>query len=211
MNDGGGLSEPSRSLALLDYRRRVAELYRQVRAMGDGPDAWVFWRRRRDDLFRNHPQSAIPPDKRTTFEGLSYFPYDPTVRFELPLEPLAREHPTQLDYSGEGSTGFRVVGSVAVPLGNGDERLAVHWLDGYGGGLFLAFRDETSGAETYGGGRYVLDTTKGADLGGGEGRLVVDFNFAYHPSCVHSPRWSCPLPPAGNTLQAPIRAGERLR
>ena len=79
------------------------------------------------------------------------------------------------------------------------------------GELFLIFGDETNGSETYGGGRYVLDTTKGADLGGGEGRLVVDFNFAYHPSCVHSPRWSCPLPPVGNTLQAPIRAGERLR
>ena len=69
MNDGGGLSEPSRSLALLDYRRRVAELYRQVRAMGDGPDAWVFWRRRRDDLFRSRHSQVT----HVFFEGCRYW------------------------------------------------------------------------------------------------------------------------------------------
>ena len=80
----------------------------------------------------------------------------------------------------------------------------------YGGGLFLPFRDATSGEQTYGGGRYLLDGAKSADLGGTDGRLVLDFNFAYHPSCVHDPRWSCPLAPPANTLPFAVEAGERL-
>ena len=211
MTGSGDPGEPTQSTTLLDYRRRASDLYRQVRDMGGGEDAWEVWMRGRDDLFRDHPQSPIPLEARTTFNGLTYFPYDPAIRFEIPLQPLAEEDSVHLDHSGEGSTGFRVVGFVSVPLGDGDERLSVHWLDGYGGGLFLAFRDGTSGNETYGGGRYLLDSAKGADLGSTGEQLVVDFNFAYHPSCVHSPRWSCPLPPADDRLAVPIQGGERLR
>jgi uncharacterized protein (DUF1684 family) len=93
MIEGGGRPEPARSLALLDYRRRVAELYRRVRAMGVGRDSWVFWRRRRDDLFRSHPQSPIPSDERTTFDGLSYFPYDPTRSVRTPTRATRRGAP----------------------------------------------------------------------------------------------------------------------
>ena len=202
--------EPTRSLELLDYRRRVAQLYQQVRDIGGGEEAWRLWTQGRDELFRTHPQSPIPSDDRATFNGLAYFPYDPAIRFELPLEPTAEESGTELGHSGKGSTGFRVIGSVAPPLGDGRERLSVHWLDGYGGGLFLAFRDGTSGSATYGGGRYLLDTVKGSDLGARGDHLIVDFNFAYHPSCVHSSQWSCPLPPAENRLSFSVQGGERL-
>ena len=84
---------------------------------------------------------------------------------------------------------------------------------GYAGGLFLPFLDATSGDETYGAGRYLLDTAKGADLGGDPagGTLVVDLNFAYHPSCAFDPRWACPLAPPGNRLALRVEAGERLR
>ena len=84
---------------------------------------------------------------------------------------------------------------------------------GYTGGLFLPFRDATSGDETYGAGRYVLDTGKGADLGGdpAAGTLVVDLNFAFQPSCAFDPKWACPLAPPENRLAARIEAGERLR
>src|SRR5438094_612159 len=82
--------------------------------------------------------------------------------------------------------------------------------DIYGGGVFLPFRDATSGRTTYGGGRYLLDTAKGADLGVRSDELVLDFNFAYHPSCVHDSTWTCPLAPLENRLAAPIDAGERM-
>jgi hypothetical protein len=86
----------------------------------------------------------------------------------------------------------------------------VYWLAGYGGGVFIPFRDATSGTATYGGGRYLWDSVKGADLGSVGDELVLDFNYAYHPSCTYDPQWSCPLAPRDNWLDIPIEAGERL-
>jgi len=86
--------------------------------------------------------------------------------------------------------------------------LELFWLEAYGGGVFLPFADTTSGETTYGGGRYLLDTIKGADLGVDHGRLVLDFNFAYKPSCSYDPRWVCPLSPASNRVPLAVRAGE---
>ena len=85
-------------------------------------------------------------------------------------------------------------------------------MEGYAGGLFLPFRDATSGSETYGAGRYLLDTVKGADLGGDPGRseLVLDFNMAYNPTCAYNASYDCPYPPRESVLSLPIRAGERL-
>ena len=89
--------------------------------------------------------------------------------------------------------------------------LAVFWLTAYGGGVFVPFRDATAGATTYGAGRYLLDTVKGADLGAGpHGVLVLDFNYAYNPSCSYDPRWSCPLAPLESRIEIPIEAGERV-
>jgi uncharacterized protein (DUF1684 family) len=89
--------------------------------------------------------------------------------------------------------------------------LELYWLEAYGGGVFLPFGDATGGGETYGGGRYLLDTVKGSDLGGGDDTLVLDFNFAYNPSCAYDPRWACPLTPTANRLSSAVRAGERHR
>ena len=87
--------------------------------------------------------------------------------------------------------------------------LTAYWLLGYGGGVFLPFADATSGRETYGAGRYLLDTIKSADLGTApDGRAVLDFNFAYNPSCAYSARYLCPLAPPVNRLAAAVRAGE---
>jgi hypothetical protein len=69
-------------------------------------------------------------------------------------------------------------------------------------------KDALAGAETYGGGRYLIDTVKGADLGGDGRWLVVDLNFAYNPTCAYDPAWACPLAPPGNVLSARVRAGE---
>jgi uncharacterized protein (DUF1684 family) len=97
---------------------------------------------------------------------------------------------------------FEVAGKAA--------ELAVYWLEGYGGGLWLPFADATSGEITYGGGRYLYDTIKGADLGATASGFVLDFNFAYNPSCAYDERWSCPLSPPENRLPFAVNAGERL-
>ncbi len=65
------------------------------------------------------------------------------------------------------------------------------------------------GRETYGACRYLLDTVKGSDLGEEAGGVVLDFNFAYNPSCAYDPRWVCPLAPPENRLQPAITVGER--
>jgi hypothetical protein len=100
------------------------------------------------------------------------------------------------------------VGTLRFALDGVDLELGAYWLDGYAGGLFVPFADSTSGSQTYGGGRYALDTAKGADLGGAGDRVVLDFNFSYAPSCAHDARWRCPLAPAANRLGIPVLAGE---
>ena len=104
---------------------------------------------------------------------------------------------------------FERVGVADFRLGDADCELELYWLDAYGGGLFVPFGDATSGDETYGAGRYLLDTVKGADLGMDGDRLVLDFNLAYNPSCAYDPRWACPLTPPANRLEIAVRAGER--
>jgi len=197
---------PAAVVELADWRRRVAELYAAVRAAPDPASGHARWRDGRDALFRTHPQSPLAADDTLRGSGLPVWPYDPAVRIEarlLPAEPARLE----IDTGADGTTTMERVGVLELP---GLGTLDAWWLSQYGGGLFVPLRDATAGSETYGGGRYVLDTAKGADLGGGDGRVVVDLNFAYHPSCRYDPAWTCPLAPAGNRLAAPVRAGERM-
>lgn len=196
-------ADPSAPLDLLGWRRATAELYAAVRAAADPAAAWRQWRRRRDELFAGHPQSPI--EDRAGFTGLPYFEYAPQLRFTATVAPAP---PAHLDVgTSDGTVPLDRIGRLDLPVGS----LDLWWIAGYGGGLFLPFADATNRDTTYGGGRYLLDTIKGADLGGAAGRLVVDFNFAYHPSCRYSPRWSCPLAPAGNRLTGRIEAGELLQ
>jgi uncharacterized protein (DUF1684 family) len=195
-------------LDLLDWKRRVFALYAEVRAAPDPAAAWRVWRAAKDELFRSHPQSPLPAEGRRSPTGLPYFEYDPALRVLAEVEP-ADDARILIAGSGPEPTTFRRFASAAFELGGEPLRLALYWLEAYGGGAFLPFRDGTSGSETYGAGRYLLDTVKGADLGEQGGRLVLDFNFAYNPSCAYDPRWACPLAPPENRLAAPIRAGER--
>ena len=108
----------------------------------------------------------------------------------------------------DGSVPFERLGVVEVP---GVGSLDVWRLASYGGGLFVPVKDASAGRPggTYGGGRYLVDTVKGADLGSAGGTLVLDFNFAYNPSCAYDPAWACPLAQPGNTVPAEIPVGER--
>jgi uncharacterized protein len=191
------------SLSLLDWRRRIAAIYRQVRTEPDPRAGHALWVAERQRLFSEHPDSA----DRTA--QLRHAPYDDRWRFvvevDTDVEPMRLEIPTATD----GVVPFERFGRVQLPdVGT----LDVWWLASYGGGLWLPLRDRNP--QTYGGGRYVLDTVKGADLGGeldpgtGAGTLVVDLNFAYNPSCAYDERWACPLAPAGNVIDRSIDAGE---
>jgi len=143
---------------------------------------------------------------RTT--GLPYWPYDPGLRFEVPLLPAERAMSLSIPTS-DGVTPMACIGCVQLPPPL-EAVIDVWWLRQYAGGLFLPLRDGTAGQSSYGGGRYALDTAKGADLGGRDHRLIIDLNFLYHPSCRCNDAWQCPLAPPGNTISTPVRAGERL-
>jgi len=195
-------------LDLLDYKRRVHALYARVRADPDPAHAFAAWIAERDDLFAHHPESALPPERRAAFEGLRYFPFDPRGRVAADVEPTERRR-YDVDSSDGGTMSFDRIGVARFALGDEACALELYWLVGYGGGLFVPFADATAGEETYGAGRYLLDTVKGADLGTDGGRLVLDFNLAYNPSCSYDPRWSCPLAPPPNRLTIPVRMGER--
>jgi uncharacterized protein (DUF1684 family) len=203
---------------LADWRRCVAELYTEVRSISasDPRAAWTLWRGERERLFRGHPQSPLPAPERATFRAI-HWPYDERLRFSPVIEEAQEEaapgHGLALPNSGAEVLAFDRVGVLHLSLPGGPGVLSLFWMRGYAGGLFLPFRDATNGSATYGAGRYVLDTAKGADLGGdpGAGTRIVDLNFAYHPSCAFDPRWACPLAPLANRLELAIEAGERLR
>jgi len=197
------------ALELADWRRRMAGLYAAVRAEHDPERAHALWRSGRDTLFRAHPQSPLPPGHPLRKTGLPYWDYDPALRFELPLSPVPAAQQRQVPTAVGETTTLRLLGQVTFPAPL-DATVGVWWLRQYGGGLFLPLRDGTAGDTSYGGGRYALDTAKGADLGGTASRLVIDLNFLYHPSCRYDSRWQCPLAPAANITTAPVRAGERL-
>jgi hypothetical protein len=197
-------------LDLLDWKRRIFELYAEVRAASDPEAVWARWRATRDELFCSHPQSPLPEQSRAGFGGLDYFPYDPELRVLADVEPAASE-PREIAGSGSSTVTFTRFAHAGFDLGGERRSLELYWLEGYGGGIFVPFGDATNGDESYGPGRYVLDSVKGADLGMQDGRLVLDFNFAYNPSCSYDDRWACPLCPPPNRLPTPIRAGEQTR
>ena len=233
MKEEPGSGDLEAILTLADWRRTIATLYAEVRrlALDDPAEALAHWRAVREELFRNHPRSPVLPTERAAFRA-RHFPHDPGLRFEVRVEPLEAVAPSTLgpagpiDFgngaaiglpvSGGGSMAFERFGTVTVPFVEGPRRLELFWMEGYAGGLFLPFRDATNGTETYGAGRYLLDGAKSADLGGAPGingrsaTLILDFNFAFQPSCAFDPKYACPLSPPSNRLDLPIRAGERL-
>lgn len=197
----------------MDWKRRVLAMYAAVRAAGGDPAACAAFRGARDGLFRDHPQSPLTEAARAGFDGIPWFAHREDMRVEAELEREDDGPELVIPTSTGEPTRFTRIGRVRPALAGREVSLAVYWLEGYGGGLFLPFRDALAGTETYGGGRYLLDTVKGADLGAGAdgARLVLDFNYAYNPSCSYDPRWSCPLAPPENRIDVAVEAGERMR
>jgi uncharacterized protein len=198
-------------LDLLDYRRRVSQMYTTIRRLGtQSPEAFHLFQTERDNLFAQHPSSPLASEQKMTFEGLRYTPYNPHFRVVEEVQPIASASPYHDDSIEDGTFRMMPFATINLDLPTGQGQLTLYWIMGYGGGVFLPFRDATSGSTTYGGGRYLLDTIKGADLGVEAEQLILDFNYAYHPSCTYHHRWVCPLAPVENRLTFPIPVGEQL-
>ncbi|MGH2682242.1 MAG: DUF1684 domain-containing protein [Actinomycetota bacterium] len=205
----GPVRSASAVLELLDWRRRVFAVYAEGREAADPRAAWERWREVRRALIAGHAQSPIrDPVARSTFAGPAYFDHDPGARVLADVEPAEPERRV-IEGSADGRFEMTRFAQASFDLYGQRHALGLYWIEAYGGGVFLSFRDATSGADTYGAGRYLLDTVKGADLGSEGGRLVLDFNFAYQPSCSYDPAWVCPLAPPENRLPVEVRVGER--
>jgi uncharacterized protein (DUF1684 family) len=208
VEEGAARSAPE-ALQLLDWRRRVSALYAGIREADDPRAAWEWWCESRHELIVGHPQSPIRnPEERAAFAGPAFFDSDPAARVLATVEPADPERRV-IEGSADGRFEMTRFGQARFHLYGQSHALGLYWIEVYGGGVFLSFRDGTSGRETYGAGRYLLDTVKGADLGTEGGGLVLDFNFAYQPSCSYDPMWVCPLAPPENRLAVEVLAGER--
>lgn len=215
-------------LDLYDWRRQVAGLYREREEAilrGDDPEAVLArFRAGKDALFAGHPQSPIPAGDRPRFAGLRYFPYNPAMRVDAHMVPGENPREGPPTAGATEAMPLRRAATVSFTIGGTQLQLPVYWIDVYGGSLFLPFRDRTAPGETYGGGRYLFDTAKGSDFlrldrngrpatrtgeGYSGGPVVLDFNYAYNPSCAYDPNWVCPLAPLENHLPVAISAGER--
>jgi hypothetical protein len=160
------------------------------------------FRRQKDQFFRLDPHSPLTPEQQDRFEGLTYYPENPALRLELPLEPFAEQDTVTMQTSTGDAQDYLRWGRITFEVEGETAALTVYLSPVAGGGYFLPFMDATSGGETYDSGRYLEIEPAGG------GRVSVDFNLAYNPYCAYSPYWSCPIPPKENRLSVPIRAGE---
>ncbi len=141
--------------------------------------------------------------------GLCYYAYDVRLRVQGKVVHEIEQESFAMELPVEGAFRFRRFARVRFELYGQKLSLALYWVEGYGGGLFLPFRDRSNGRTTYGGGRYLYDGIKGADLGAARETILLDFNFAYNPSCAYNDRWVCPLAPPENWLDVEVPAGEK--
>lgn len=171
-------------------------------------DAVNEFRADKDAFFSSAPNSPIPVAEREAFSGLPYYPVDESLRFdELTLDPYTGDEPVRFEIpTSDGRTRpAERAGVFRFPVDGADQTLTGYIFEGGSAeNVFVPFLDTTSGKETYGAGRY-LDIEREED-----GTYSIDFNLAYHPSCVYDAKFSCPLTPSENRLAVPIRAGERL-
>lgn len=167
--------------------------------LGDDEHAAVHFRESKDAFMRLHPQSPVPEAERSTFSGLSYYPYDPALHLSLPLERDVSAEPITMETSTGDQRTLHRVGKVRFEVEGQPAELTIF---GEEDELFVPMRDATSGKETYGAGRYLEPTLVD------ENTVDLDFNYLYNPFCAYNPGYSCPLPPAENWLRVPIRAGE---
>ena len=159
-------------------------------------------RRSKDEFLKRDHQSPLTDDQQRTFTGLSYYDENPGMRFELDVKEFDTREIVEMETSTGDVASYLRWGRVAFDV-DGESAELTLYRDPSGDEIFLPFADATSGSATYGAGRYI-DTQRLHD-----GRVLVDFNYAYNPYCAYNEHWSCPLTPWENRLQVPVQAGEK--
>lgn len=161
------------------------------------------FRKHKDEYFSSGANSPLDAEDQAAFDGLAYYPYNPALQFELDIDASPDQGaPLTLDTSDGQRVDFQIAGKIRFLVGEGEYELTL-LKDYERGRFFLPFGDASNGLETYRGGRYIDPQAKP------DGKLSVDFNYAYNPYCAYSGGWSCPLPPEANLLPVEIHAGEK--
>jgi uncharacterized protein (DUF1684 family) len=159
------------------------------------------FRHDKDEFFKHDMQSPLTREQKKTFTGLHYFPENPALRLEVPVELAETKEMIQMQTSTGDVQPYQKYGRFKFTVEGQEAELTIYAGD-YG--YFLPFADALAGSETYGAGRYLEPEPTG------EGKFRVDFNLAYNPYCAYNPNWSCPLTPLENRLKVSIRAGEKV-
>jgi uncharacterized protein (DUF1684 family) len=163
--------------------------------------ALTQFRQHKDHFFKTDAHSPLSVEQKRDFKGLTYYPENPDLRFEVKLEPFGNQERVRMQTSTGDVQDYIKYGRFQFEVNGESAALTVYTSDH--GDMFVPFTDATSGSETYGAGRYLEAQQVDSD------RIYVDFNLAYNPWCAYSPAYSCPIPPAENRLKVPIRAGEK--
>ena len=165
-------------------------------------------RQQKDRAFRTAPNSPLPAETRTSFNGLRYFaPNAATYRVTARLTRAATPAPLPLTLTGgTGADAYARWGTAEFALGGQLQRLLLLQRSGETNELFLPFTDPTNGPQTYAGGRYLDLPLPAPDAT----EITLDFNAAYNPFCAYNHDYSCPKPPADNRLTVPVEAGEQV-
>ncbi len=160
------------------------------------------FRAAKNELFAHGEGSPFADEEKKDFHGLDYFPENPELVFEVALEPFEDTQMVQVQTSTGDEQTFERYARFTFTVDGHEAALTIYRDEG--GEYFLPFADALAGKETYGAGRY-LEPLELED-----GKVYVDFNYAYNPYCAYNEGWSCPLTPWENRLKVPIRAGEKV-
>jgi hypothetical protein len=138
------------------------------------------------------------------FRGIGRYPIDERWQFVARLERYDPDKYISITNTIGVTVNQRVFGAIVFDIGGQTYRLDALDEIAQTKQMFVIFADETSGVETYGGGRFIY-----VDPPGQDGTVVLDFNKAYNPPCVFNKYTTCPLPPPQNVLPIAVTAGEK--
>jgi uncharacterized protein (DUF1684 family) len=160
------------------------------------------FRAEKNEFYKTQEQSPLTTEQKASFAGLKYFPENPKLVFDLTIDKNTGSNEiVSIQTSADDTEPYKRYGKIRFQVDGSETQLTVfQGLDD--GHLFLPFKDATNGKETYGSGRYV-------EIEEENGKLKVDFNYAYNPNCAYNENWRCPLTPPENSLKVPIQAGEK--
>lgn len=159
-----------------------------------------------DQFMRRSSESPLTDQQKRSFRGLEYFPPNPDYIVNAKLVPFQRKTTMTIPTSDNKEVTYIKYAMAEFTIDGTPQSLLLLQSEEENDpkALFLAFTDQTSGNETYGGGRYI-DLRLNNDR-----RVIIDFNKAYSPFCMFNENFSCPFPPQENHLSVAIPAGEKI-